>query len=94
MACPRLGEKCNEFMCGDLGNWICNSSPTLDYKGYKANFFYSHEDKIYYGSIININDSVSFHSKNRWQIEDEFHKAVDDYIELCKSIGKEPKIGR
>lgn len=66
----------------------------LEYKGYKTKIVYSQEDDIYYGEVININDSVSFHSENISTIEDEFHKAVDDYIELCKLIRKEPQIGR
>ena len=65
----------------------------LEYNGYKTRIVYSQEDDVYCGEIINIDDSVSFHSENISTIEDEFHKAVDDYIELCKSIGKEPKIG-
>lgn len=65
----------------------------LEYKGCKTRIIYSQEDDVYYGEIININDSVSFHSENISTIEDEFHKAVDDYIEMCKLIRKEPKIG-
>ena len=94
MTYPRPGEKCYEFMCGASGNGICTSNAHLEYKNYKARISYDNEDKIYYGSIVNIDDSVSFHSKSFSKIEDEFHKAVDDYIELCKSIGKESMIGR
>lgn len=65
----------------------------LEYKGYKTRIIYSQEDDVYYGEIININDSVSFHSENIPTIEDEFHKAVDDYIEMCKSISKESEVG-
>ena len=64
----------------------------LEYKGYKNRIVYSQEDNIYCGEIINIDDSVSFYSENISTIEDEFHKAVDDYIELCKSIGKNPRL--
>lgn len=65
----------------------------LEYNGYKTRIVYSQKDNVYCGAIINIGDCVSFHSESIFKIEDEFHKAVDDYIELCKSIGKEPKIG-
>lgn len=64
----------------------------LEYKGYKTRIVYSQEDDVYCGEIINIDDSVSFHSENISTIEDEFHKAVDDYIEMCKSIGKNPRL--
>lgn len=64
----------------------------LEYKGYKTRIVYSQEDDVYCGEIINIDDSVSFHSDNISTIEDEFHKAVDDYIELCKSIVRNPRL--
>lgn len=64
----------------------------LEYKGYKTRIVYSQEDDVYCGEIINIDDSVSFHSENISTIEDEFHKAVDDYIELCKSIVRNPRL--
>lgn len=64
----------------------------LEYKGYKTRIVYSQEDDVYCGEIINIDDSVSFHSENISTIEDEFHKAVDDYIELCKSIVINPRL--
>jgi predicted HicB family RNase H-like nuclease len=64
----------------------------LEYNGYKTRIVYSQKDNVYCGAIINIGDSVSFHSENISTIEDEFHKAVDDYIEMCKSIGKNPRL--
>lgn len=65
----------------------------LEYKGYKTRIVYSQEDNVYCGEIINIGDCVSFHSESVFEIENEFHKAVDDYIEMCKFLRKEPKIG-
>lgn len=63
----------------------------LRYKGYTARPEYSADDRIFYGTILGISDLVSFQSESSKNLEDEFHKAVDDYLEFCKEIGKEPQ---
>lgn len=63
----------------------------LRYKGYSARPEYSAEDQIFYGKILGINDLVDFQSENAKDLEAEFHKAVDDYLEFCAESGKEPQ---
>lgn len=63
----------------------------LNYKGYSAVIEYSAEDRVLCGKISGINDLVTFESENADGIEKEFHDVVDDYIEYCKEIGKEPE---
>ncbi len=62
----------------------------LEYKGYHSKIEFIAEDKVLYGKIEGINDLVSFQSGNIADIEEEFHKAVDDYLDFCKEVGKEP----
>lgn len=64
----------------------------LYYKGYSAKPEYSATDRIFYGKILGISDLADFQSENAKELEDEFHKAVDDYLAFCKEIGKEPQI--
>lgn len=33
---------------------------------------------------------VNFESTDISTVEEEFHAAVDDYLEFCKEVGKEP----
>lgn len=63
----------------------------LHYKGYSAKPEYSVEDRIFYGKILGIDDLVNFMSDKADELESEFHAAVDDYLEFCKEIGKEPQ---
>jgi predicted HicB family RNase H-like nuclease len=63
----------------------------LRYKGYSARPEYSAEDRIFYGKVLGINDLVDFQSENAKDLEDEFHKAVDDYLAFCQEVGKEPE---
>ena len=65
------------------------NSDLLHYKGYSARPEYSASDHIFYGTILGISDMVDFQSENAKDLEGEFHKAVDDYLEFCKEIGKE-----
>lgn len=62
----------------------------LKYKGYYAVVQYSAEDEVLYGKIEGINDLISFESDSISGIKSEFENAVDDYIEYCREIGKEP----
>ena len=63
---------------------------TLQYKGYFTHINYSAEDMVLHGKIEGIDDLVTFESEQASEIEKEFHAAVDDYLEYCKELGKEP----
>ena len=63
----------------------------LRYKGYTARSEYSSEDRVFYGTILGISDMVDFQSDSAKDLEEEFHKAVDDYLDFCAEIGKEPQ---
>ena len=67
------------------------NSDLLHYNGYSARPEYSAEDRIFYGTILGISDLVDFQSENAKDLEEQFHKAVDEYLEFCKEIGKEPQ---
>ena len=62
----------------------------LEYKGYHTIIEFDAETLLLRGKIEGINDFVNFESSDIKVIEDEFHAAVDDYLELCREVGKEP----
>jgi predicted HicB family RNase H-like nuclease len=66
-------------------------SSKLHYKGYTAEIYYSAEDNLIFGKLEGIKDLVNFHSDNTGDIVQHFHNAVDDYLELCAEIDKEPE---
>ena len=63
----------------------------MTYKGYSARAEYSAEDVVFFGRLLGINDLVNFESANAEGLEEEFHKAVDDYLAFCSEIGKQPQ---
>lgn len=60
------------------------------YKGFKTTMNWSPEDRVYYGIIENINDFVSYDGKTVEEAHKNFVHSVEDYMEMCKEIGKEP----
>lgn len=62
----------------------------LEYKGYMTKIEYSHEDGVLFGKIEGIVDLVNFESKDIKGTEAAFYEAVDDYLEYCTEVGKEP----
>lgn len=60
----------------------------LEYKQFYTSIYYNATDKVLHGKIEGIKDLVNFESESAVGIEDEFHKAVDDYIEFCKEVRK------
>jgi predicted HicB family RNase H-like nuclease len=65
-------------------------SDVLEYKGYNASVLFSAEDEVFYGKLLGIEDLVSFEGTSVKEIKKAFREAVDDYLETCKKIGKEP----
>lgn len=63
----------------------------LQYKGYFGNVQYSAEDDVFFGSVIGINDLVSFEGTSVKGLKHSFYEAVDDYLDTCKAKGKEPE---
>jgi predicted HicB family RNase H-like nuclease len=64
---------------------------TMTYKGYSARVEYDDDDGILFGKIAGIRDGVGFHADTVAELRTAFHEAVDDYIETCAKIGKEPQ---
>jgi predicted HicB family RNase H-like nuclease len=62
----------------------------LEYKGYHTKVEFDSEELVLRGKIEGINDFVNFECEDIKNIEKEFHEAVDDYLEFCKEVGKEP----
>jgi predicted HicB family RNase H-like nuclease len=63
----------------------------MSYKGYAARVEYDDEDGIFTGRIMGIRDGVGFHADTVEGLREAFHEAVEDYLETCARIGKEPQ---
>ncbi len=64
----------------------------FEYKGYLGTVEYSAADKCLHGKLAFIRDLVNYESNTVEGLETEFKSAVDDYLESCKALGREPNI--
>jgi predicted HicB family RNase H-like nuclease len=66
-------------------------SNVMTYKGHQARIEYDDEDGIFTGRLAGIRDGVGFHADTVEGLREAFHVAVEDYLETCAKIGKEPQ---
>ncbi len=62
----------------------------LEYKGYHASIEYDAEDDIFVGEVFGITDSLNFHGTSVIELKEMFEQSIDNYLELCEKIGKNP----
>lgn len=70
-------------------------SNILEYKGYWTDVEIDFEANEFHGKLEGIKDFVNFESEISRGVEGiiyEFHSAVDDYLEFCREMAKEPNV--
>lgn len=67
---------------------------SMTYKGYSARIAYDDDDRLFTGHIAGIRDGVGFHADTVGALRAAFHEAVEDYVETCAKIGKQPLAGQ
>ena len=64
---------------------------TMEYKGYVGSVEFSEEDTLFFGKVLGIRALISYEGENAHDLVEDFHCAVDDYLELCAAEGVEPE---
>ena len=59
------------------------------YKGFQGSVEY--DAGIFLIRLLHIDDAISTTCKNAPEVESAFEELVDDYLDTCEQIGKEPK---
>lgn len=62
----------------------------LEYKGYHGSVHFSSVDEVFHGKLMGVDDLVNFEGTSVKELKKAFHEAVDDYLETCEQLGKEP----
>lgn len=71
--------------------WDWYSQYFYIYKGYGCTVKYDPKDHIWYGKIDDISDLVDFYTKKFINIDEVARDAIDDYLDFCARVGKEPE---
>lgn len=65
---------------------------TIEYKGYLGSVEFSEEDGLFYGKVMGIRSLISYEGETAKELLEDFHGAVDDYLETCAAEGKQPEV--
>lgn len=64
---------------------------TLEYKGYHGSIEIDLESYILHGKILFVTDLVTYEGTSVTEVETQFKSAVNDYLETCQQLGREPQ---
>ena len=64
---------------------------TMEYKGYIGSVEFSEADGVFFGKVQGIRSLISYEGTNAAELVEDFHGAVDDYLELCAEEGSVPE---
>lgn len=63
----------------------------IKHKGFVGSVNYNDADEVFHGKLEYITDLVTFEGTTVEELKAAFREAVEDYIETCQEIGKEPQ---
>lgn len=63
----------------------------LSYRGYTGSIEYSHDDGSFYGQVQGIKSLISYEGSTGPQLEKDFQKSIDAYLESCTESGELPE---
>jgi predicted HicB family RNase H-like nuclease len=74
-------------MVEKFGSGAMNS---MTYKGYLAKINFDGRDGVFWGKVMGIKDSVTFEGETVALLAEDFHNAIDHYLDDCKKQGRLP----
>ena len=63
----------------------------LTYKGYSATVEFDADDRLFFGRLNGIADSVTFHGESAAELVEAFEQAVDGYLAMSEQLGRAPQ---
>ena len=63
----------------------------MQFKGYQGSVEVSLDDGILHGKLLFVNDLVTYEAETLAELRTAFEESVNDYLETCAEIGKEPE---
>lgn len=64
---------------------------TMEYKGYIGSVEFSEDDGIFFGKVMGIRSLISYEGDNAKELVEDFHGAVDDYLDDCEERNVMPE---
>jgi predicted HicB family RNase H-like nuclease len=64
---------------------------TLEYKGYQGSAEFDLKTGVLFGKILFVTDLVTYEAESVPALQNEFQLAVDDYLDTCQKLGRNPQ---
>lgn len=64
---------------------------TIRYKDYIGSVEFSEEDSLFYGKVMGIRSLITYEGENAEDLVEDFHDAIDHYLETCQAEGRDPE---
>jgi predicted HicB family RNase H-like nuclease len=63
----------------------------IEYKGYTGVFEFDTSIDAFHGRVVGLQDVVTFQGRSLDELRREMAESVEDYLEFCAEVGKEPE---
>lgn len=63
----------------------------IEYKGYRGVIEFDPSIDSFHGRVVGLRDVVTFQGRSLDELRREMAESVEDYLEFCAEIGKEPE---
>ncbi len=63
----------------------------IEYKGYRGVVEFDPSIDAFHGRVVGLQDVVTFEGRSLDELRREMAESVDDYLELCAEVGKDPE---
>ncbi len=63
----------------------------IEYKGYTGVFEFDASIDAFHGRVLGLQDVVTFEGSSVEELRCEMEESVEDYLELCAEVGKDPE---
>ena len=64
----------------------------LHYKGYTGSAEYEEDGNYFHGKVLGLRrDGIIYEGASAEELKRDFEESINEYIEECKEIGKEPE---
>lgn len=57
----------------------------MEYKGIKASLGFDTKNQVLFGTLLDVNGSITFEAKTTKTLQKNFEMAVDSYLAMCKA---------
>ncbi len=63
----------------------------IEYKGFSGVIEFDPSIDSFHGRVVGLQDVVTFQGRSLDELRQEMIESVEDYLDLCASVGKEPE---